>query len=347
MREGTTSASDPAKVTVERFDVLQCMTVRCLCICLAAALSAHAGTLRVALVTKGNSNEYWKTVHAGAVKAERDLAAAGTAVQLLWAAPPTESSDAEEAGLINGFVADKVDGIVLSPTNVQALVPPVKAAFDAGIPTVVIDSGLNDASQVSFVATDNYNGGMVAARRIGSLLHWHGRVVLFRFLRHSAGTNARESGFLDTIGSQFHGLTVIDSSHYSGATYEDAKKSAAALLSEYGASTDAIFCSNEIASTGMLRALRETALGKGKTKLIVFDASTDTLEGLQSGDVQGIVVQNPFLIGYVGVRTLVDHLQGKAVEQTIDTGCRLVTPENISTPEVAELLHPPVDKYVE
>jgi ribose transport system substrate-binding protein len=314
---------------------------------LGLALTAHAQTYRVALVTKGNSNEYWKTVHAGAVKAEQELSAQGIRVKLLWAAPPTESSDAEESALVRGFAADNVSGIVLSPTNVQALVAPVKAAFDAGIPTVVIDSGLNDASQVSFVATDNYNGGIVAARRIGTLLHGSGRVILFRFLQHSAGTRARESGFLDTIENQFRGIQVVDSSHYAGATYEEARKSASALLQAEGSATDAIFSSNEIASVGMLNALRDAHLGGGKVKLVVFDASSATLGGLQGGDVQGIVVQNPFLIGYTGVEALVAHLRGQPVEQNIDTGCRLVTPENIGSPEIADLLHPPVDKYVE
>jgi ribose transport system substrate-binding protein len=314
---------------------------------LAAALTAHAQTLRIALVTKGNSNEYWKTVHAGAVKAEQELSASGIPVKLLWVAPPTESSDVEEAGLVNASVADKVDGILLSPTNMQALVGPVKAAFDAGIPTVVIDSGLNDANQVSFVATDNYNGGIAGARRIGSILHGSGRVILFRFLTHSAGTMARENGFLDAIENQFPNIKVVDSSHFSGATYEDAQNSAAALLQSEGAATDAIFCSNEIASVGMLKALRNANLGNGKVKLVAFDASSATLDGLRSGDIQGIVVQNPFLIGYTGVETLVAHLRGKPVEQNIDTGCQLVTPDNVGTPEVAELLHPPVDKYAE
>jgi ribose transport system substrate-binding protein len=323
------------------------MTVRCLFICLGLALTAHAQTFRIALVTKGDSNEYWRTVHAGAVKAEQELSAQGVQIKLLWAAPPTESSDAEEAALVRGFAADNVSGIVLSPTNVQALVGPVKAAFDAGIPTVVIDSGLNDASQISFVATDNYNGGIVAARRVGALLHGSGRVILFRFLRHSAGTRARESGFLDTIENQFRGIQVVDSGHYAGATYADARKSAESLLRAEGTATDAIFCSNEIASVGMLQALRSAHLGAGKVKLVVFDASSATLNGLQTRDVQGIVVQNPFLIGYTGIETLVAHLRGRQVEQNIDTGCRLVTPENIDSPEIAELLHPPVDKYVE
>jgi ribose transport system substrate-binding protein len=323
------------------------MSIRYICLCLLVTLSAQAQTFRIALVTKGNTNEYWKTVHAGAVKAERELKAQGIHVELLWAAPPTESSDAEEAALVRSFVAGSVSGIVLSPTNVQALVAPVKAAFEAGIPTVVIDSGLNDASQISFVATDNYNGGIVAARRVAGLLHGSGRAVLFRFLKHSAGTTAREAGFLDTIENQYPGVHVVDASHYAGATYEEAQKSAAALLESEGSSIDAVFCSNEIASEGMINALRDSKLGNGKIKLVVFDASSATLNGLQTGDVQGIVVQDPFLMGYLGVQTLVDHLRGKSVEQNVDTGCRLVTPENVGSPEIAELLHPPVEKYSE
>ena len=133
---------------------------------------------------------------------------------------------------------------------------------------------------------------------------------------------------------------MVDQSHYSGGTYEEAEKSAAAVLDAFGTSADAVFCSNEIASVGMLNALKEKHLGGGKIKLVAFDASTATLDGLHAGDIQGIIVQNPFLIGYQGVETLVAHLRGKAVEHNIDTGCRLVTLENIGSPEIADLLHP-------
>ena len=318
-----------------------------LCVCLAGALTASAQTFDIALVTKGDANEYWKTVHAGAIKARQDLTTQGVNVRIEWAAPSSESADAEEARLVNGFVAKRVSGIVLSPTNVQALCGPVQAAGKAGIPTVVIDSGLNDASQISFVATDNYKGGLVAARRIGAILGGKGRIVLFRFLKYSAGTQARESGFLDTIENQFPNIQVVDSSHYAGPTYEAAQASAAALLKAQTAPADAVFCSNEIASVGMLNALREAHLAGGKVKLVVFDSSTATLDGLKNGDIQGIVVQNPFMIGYTGVQTLVAHLLGKPVDPNIDTGCSLVTLENITQPEIADLIHPPVDKYTD
>jgi ribose transport system substrate-binding protein len=323
------------------------MKLRLACFCLAAAVAAHAQTFRIALVTKGDSNEYWKTVHAGAVKAQKDLATDGIHVDLEWAAPPTESSDADEIRLVDGFVARKVNGLVLSPTNMNALCPPVQAAFQAGIPTVVIDSGLNDASQISFVATDNYNGGLVAARRVGSLLGGKGRVIVFRFLKYSAGTRARESGFIDTIQNQFPDIQVIDVGAYAGATYGQAHDSAAALLRAQAVAGDAIFCSNEISAVGMLKAVREGLLGAGKVKLVVFDSSTATLDGLKAGDIQGIVVQDPLMIGYTGVQTLVSHLLGRTVEENIDTGCRLVTLDNIATPDIAALIHPPVDQYAE
>jgi len=314
----------------------------CALLFLAGALGANAQTFDIALVTKGNANEYWKTVHAGAVKAQQDLATKGVNVRIEWAAPSSESADAEEAQLVNDFVARKISGIVLSPTNVQVLCGPVTAAARSGIPTVVIDSGLNDASQISFGATDNYKGGLVAARRVGSLLGGKGRVIVFRFLKYSAGTRARESGFLDAIENQFQNIQVVDSSHYAGATYEAAQASAAALLKAQDSPVDAIFCSNEIASVGMLRALREAHLAGGKVKLVVFDSSTATLDGLNAGDVQGIVVQNPFLMGYTGIQTVVAHLQGRQVDPNIDTGCSLVTLDNISSPEIADLIHPPV-----
>jgi len=323
------------------------MIIRSLMLLLATTAAASAQSYRVALVTKGNSNEYWKTVHAGAVKAARELTAQGVTVRLLWAAPSSESASAEQSTLVNGFVTQHVNGIVLAPTDVHDLGAPVEAAAQAGVPTVVIDSGLKTNSMVSFISTDNYKGGFLGGLRVGAVVGGKGSVVLFRFLRHSAGTEARESGFLDVIKGRFQNITVVDSIHYSGATYDAAHASAAALLQSQATPPDAIFCSNDISAVGMLQALREAHLAGGKVKLVVFDSSAQTLDGLKAGDIQGLIVQNPFLMGYTGVQTLVAHLSGKPVDHEIDTGCRLVTNENLATPEIDALIHPPVDQYAD
>jgi ribose transport system substrate-binding protein len=95
----------------------------------------------------------------------------------------------------------------------------------------------------------------------------------------------------------------------------------------------------------MLLALQD--IGKaGKISFVGFDSSQTFLDAINTDQLHGIVVQNPFNMGYLGVRTMVDSLLGKPVEKKIDTGVMLVTKENLETPEVKTLLHPPLDQYL-
>ena len=96
----------------------------------------------------------------------------------------------------------------------------------------------------------------------------------------------------------------------------------------------------------MTKALRDIGKAGGKVKMVGFDAGSQSVLDLKNGDVQGLVVQNPVRMSYLGVLTLMKHLRGETVEKRIDTGVTMVTPENMNDPEVKELLYPPLDKYL-
>jgi ribose transport system substrate-binding protein len=170
-------------------------------------------------------------------------------------------------------------------------------------------------------------------------------VILFRSRKGAAGTDARETGFLDAIKSQFPGIQVISADQYAGSTYESAEKSATELLSRVGPEATGVFASNEIAAIGMLAALRTTGLAK-KIKFVGFDASPRTLEALKAGEMSGFVVQDPMKMGYLGVKALVAHFKGEKVDREIDTGCVMITLDNLEKPAIADLINPPVDKYL-
>ena len=103
---------------------------------------------------------------------------------------------------------------------------------------------------------------------------------------------------------------------------------------------------NESSAAGMLLALRDAGLAKGKVKFVGFDSGETLNAGLMAGDIQGLVVQNPMRMGYLGVKAIVAVLQGKKVEPVVDTGVGFVTKANIDSPEMAEIVHPPLDKYL-
>lgn len=326
-------------------------TLRLLLICgLTASLTGIASaadkSYTIAVIPKGTTHEFWQTIHAGAVKAQRELADKGIKVDVIWKGPLREDDRDQQIQVVENFTTRGVDGIVLAPLDSQALVAPVVMAAKRKIPVVVFDSDLKSDKQISFVATDNYKGGVMAADYLAKLLGEKGNVILLRLAVGSASTEAREAGFLDTLKAKYPGIKVISSDQHGGATRETAYQASQNLLNRYGREVNGIFCPNESTATGMAKALRDIGKAGGKVKMIGFDSGTQSVLDLKNGHLQGLVVQNPMLMGYLGVMTMVKHLQGEPVEKRIDTGVVLATPENMAETKIQELLHPPMDKYL-
>ena len=126
--------------------------------------------LTIAVIPKGTSHEFWKSIHAGAIKASKELSSTGNEVEVIWKGPLREDDREQQIQVVEGFASQGVDGIVLAPLDDRALARPVEEAKSAGVPSVIIDSALQSNSIVSFVATDNRKGGMLAADRLGELL---------------------------------------------------------------------------------------------------------------------------------------------------------------------------------
>lgn len=299
----------------------------------------------LAVIPKGTIHEFWRSIEAGARKAEAELNAAGTKVQVIWKGPLREDDRDQQIQVVENFTSRRVSGIVLAPLDSQALVKPVENAIAAGIPTVIIDSDLKTDKYASFVATDNYRGGQLGGEHLGKLLGGKGNVILLRYAVGSASTEAREAGFLEAI-QKFPEIKVISSDQYAGATRETSYQASQNLLNRYGRELQGVFCPCEPVAVGMAKALRDLGYAGGKVKMIGFDTGGQSVADLRSGDIQGLVVQNPLRMGYEGVMTMVKHLKGEPVPKRIDTGVTLVTQENMDQPEVKELLEPPLSKYL-
>jgi ribose transport system substrate-binding protein len=299
----------------------------------------------IAVVPKGTTHEFWKSINAGAVKAQRELSTNGTKVEIIWKGPLREDDRVQQIQVVENFMARHVSAVVLAPLDSQALVRPVNNAIDAGVPVVVIDSDLKSDKYVSFVATDNFKGGQMAGEEMGKVLAGKGNVILLRYAVGSASTEAREAGFLDAL-KKFPEIKIISSDQHAGATRELAYKVSQNLMNRFSREVNGVFCPNENSTVGMTKALRDVGLGQGKVKMIGFDAGSLSVQDLKSGDVQALVVQNPMLMGYLGVATAVKHLRGEKVEKRIDTGVVLVTRENMEQQEIKDLLYPPLDKYL-
>jgi ribose transport system substrate-binding protein len=321
------------------------------CILLLSGLVPGTGAAQksytIAVIPKGTTHEFWESINAGAVKAEQELNAQGIRVKVIWKGPLREDDRDNQIQVVENFMTRRVSGMVLAPLDSQALVRPVVNAVQARIPVVIIDSGLKTDKYVSFVATDNYKGGVLAAEHLGKLLEGKGNVILLRYAVGSASTEAREAGFLETLKSKFPEIKLISSDQYAGATRETAYQASQNLLNRFGREVNGVFCPNEPSTIAMTKALRDIGKAGGQVKMIGFDAGSQSVADMKSGDVQGLVVQNPVRMGYLGVTTLVKHLQGQKVEKRIDTGVVLVTPENMEQPDIKELLNPPLAKYLD
>lgn len=313
---------------------------------LAVAVSLRAAeTLTIAVIPKGTTHEFWKSIHAGAVKAQRELEAAGTPVRLFWKGPLREDDRDQQIQVVENFTTRGVSGIVLAPLDAQALIAPVRSARSAGIPTVVIDSALNSDAPAAAVMTDNFKGGQLAADHLATLLGGRGRILLLRYAVGSASTEAREAGFLEAL-KKHPGLQLVSGDQYAGATRETAYQAAQNLLNRFGKDLGGVFCPCEPITITMTKALRELGQAGGRVKVVGFDAGTQSVADLKAGDVQGLIVQNPMQMGYLGVKTVVARIRNQPVEAKVDTGITLVTPANQNDPEVLELLHPPLSKYL-
>jgi ribose transport system substrate-binding protein len=317
----------------------------CLAFLAAATSASAADTYQIAVIPKGTTHEYWKSIHAGAEKAKVELAASGIAVNIIWKGPLREDYREQQIQVVENFIGRRVDGIVLAPLDSKALVGPVETAARGKIPVVIIDSGLATTKITSFVSTDNREGGRIAARKLGALLGGKGSVIMLRLQVGSASTEAREEGFLEVMKKDFPAIRLLSTDQHGGATRDTAKVASENLLNRYGREVNGIYTCNESTSVGMLLALRDAGLA-GKVKFVGFDSGESLNAGLKAGDIDGLVVQNPLNMGYLGVKTVVAALRGEKVVAQIDTGVGFVTRENFNDPAMADIVNPPLAKYL-
>src|SRR3954470_9872539 len=275
------------------------------CSCL---LQAAEPSFTIAVIPKGTTHEFWKSINAGAIKAEKECNAQGTKVKIIWKGPLREDDRDQQIQVVENFTSRHVSAIVLAPLDSQALVRPVNNAIAAGVPVVVIDSDLKSDKYVSFVATDNYKGGQLAGEFMAKLLDGKGNVILLRYAVGSASTEEREAGFLDVLKKEFPDIKLISSDQYAGPTRETGYQASQNLLNRFGREVDGVFCPCEPPTIAMAKALRDIGKGGGKVKMIGFDAGSQSVADLKNGDVQGLIVQNPVFMGYKGVMTMVEHL---------------------------------------
>jgi ribose transport system substrate-binding protein len=205
------------------------------------------------------------------------------------------------------------------------------------IPCVIVDSGVETDQYLSYMATDNFKGGVLAAKRIGEILAGKGKIIVVEWTPNSASTDARLQGFRQTLAKESPDIQIVDAKYPNPPTMDKARDVTQDMLTR-NPDIDALFACNATTAGGALTALQEFQQGPKKIKMVGFDAWPMVVDGLAKGDLDSLIIQNPYKMGYEGVKAIIRHAKGESVPKEVDTGVELVTRERLSDPKIKELL---------
>ncbi|GLO63731.1 LacI family transcriptional regulator [Vibrio sp. MACH09] len=286
----------------------------------------------IPVVSKGYQHEFWQTVKLGSDTAAKELG-----VKTSFVGPAAETQISEQIQLMEDMMARQPDAILLAALDSNALVVPVEEAKSRGIEIATFDSGINSEIPKSFIATNNVKAGADAAKTLGKMLGGEGKVGI---IAHVAGTqNAmeRSNGFIDAMAKHYPNIKVLEVQYSDG----DPQKAMDKTIDMVRANPDisAVYATNEGSTLGVANAIDSLGIA-GKVKVMGFDSTEGIIAFLKAGTIQGFVVQDAYQIGYQGLKTLYNVLEGKKVTSVIDIPVKVVTAENIDNPDMQTLLYP-------
>ena len=301
---------------------------------LAPGCNRNSGSKRViAVIPKGVAHFFWQSVHAGADAAAKDFD-----VEVMWKGPAQETDYSGQINIVEDAINRRVAGIVLAPSHGDALVPIVERAQREGILVTIFDSGISTETYLSYVATDNRQGGVVAADRLAEKLGGKGKVAILGVKAGSVSTDEREQGFQEAIRQKYPGIAIV-AFQYGDADRAKSLDRAIDILTSHP-DLSGMFASNESSTVGAVQAIKQKGLA-GKVILGGFDSSPNLIDDLKAGAIDSLVLQDPFKMGYEGVKSIVDKMNGLTPQRHQDTGVKLLTRENLETPEMQQLIKSP------
>lgn len=300
------------------------------------AADSGGKALQIALIPKGTTSSFWQTVKAGAEKGAGEANAT-----IIFQGPTEETETVKQKDIIEAQITKKVDAIVMAACDAKALVPTVKKAQDAGIPVIMIDSGIDPDTSVKFIATDNKKGGAAAADALAKLIgDAGGEVGLLPFIKGAGSSDDRENGFKEQLAKYPKLKLVI--TLYSNSDVNKGQEATNAMVTS-NPNLKGIFAANQNGGVGAAQALKQKGLA-GKVKLVAYDAGDEEIAALKAGTVQALIVQRPFEMGYQGVKAAVEAIKSKTVRsdkpEKVDTGVTVVTMDNFNQTDIQSLLYP-------
>ena len=297
------------------------------------AFSAQAA--EVAVIVKTVNSTFWQNVQKGAEAARGDLPE-GTS--MTFNGPASESAIADQVNMVENAVNRQVAGIVLAPSDPDALVPAIRKAWEARIPVVLIDSQIAESGAQyyqSFLATDNRKAGELAAKALIEKVGTEGKIAIMSYVAGAGSEIGRVGGFTDTIRE--NSKLEIVGPFYSQSQMATALNQTTDVLAS-NPDLKGIFGANEPTAIGMGRALAQSGKA-GQIAAIGFDGNEDLQGFVKDGTLAAIAVQGSFQMGEKGIQTIARLLNKEKVEKMQDTGVVLVTKDNIDADEARNVLY--------
>ncbi len=305
--------------------------------CLTGCSGKSSSKPLVGVVPKGANHIFWQTVHAGAVKAGREFG-----LDIEWNAPALEIDASRQIGIVDSMVNRKLAGIVLAPVDSKALVAPVERAMKAGIPVSIFDSDLDTPQRVTYVATNNREGGRMAARQLAELIENKGKIAVIGFMPGSASTMEREQGFEEEMKAKFPDIKIIQTI-YAKASQAAAMAGTENILTAHP-DLAGLFADNESSTAGAVQALKSR--GETKVRMVGFDSSDQLIADLRHRHLDALIIQDPFKMGYESTKAIAMKLKGETPPAMIDSGAMLITRGDLEKPDIIPLLYPDIQRYL-
>lgn len=274
-------------------------------------------TPRIAVVTAGGGEDFWNSVEKGAVQAGKDLK-----IDVLVRGVKDEGNITGQDLVIQSMLKLGYNGLILAP-NSDERKQEVTSLKKMGIPTIYIDRDIG-GDRVAIVKTDNFKAGEKAGVEMAKALNYKGKVALFRQAKDVVSTTLREEGFIKGLKDKGLGIYL---DVYLGSTEREATMNAFDYL-ENDSEIAGIFTPNESTSVSVVRALEHLDLGK-KVIHIGFDSHKIMINAVNSGKMQGFIIQQPYQMGYEAVKLLNQFMQGSHISPKFDTDILYITKENI------------------
>lgn len=301
--------------------------------CGQAAESQNQNDRYIAVICKGSQHEFWKTVEQGARDAGEELD-----IRITFEAPEDESQIDLQIEMVEQAIENQADAIVLAPLDTERLNSVIEKAVNKGIPVLTFDSDVSTESRVATIGTNNESAGAIAARNAASLMNGVGRVAIVSHVEGAQTAIERNAGFINEIEEKYGSRIEVVGVSYCEGDPELAREQALAFIEKYP-DLKCIYASNEGCAVGVAAAVQEKNL-QNRISVIGFDSSDDEIAYLADGVIDGMVVQNPYNMGYLGVRNINKVLDGEDIEEKIDTGATYVNGDNLYDEDTQWLLYP-------